>query len=165
MADQMGPGEEGHEGFKIFGMSVNQFSAAVAGFDAFNRALAKNAAEQKESESDIAEKHEKAAEKQSDAADAQKDASKAAKDALGSQGGMFDSLGNAFSNIGDSVREALMGAFGALKGVIMSLIDVIKSFAARFIIVFTAVNILTRVLEELIGRRARNSRFRYHFYT
>ena len=36
-----GPGEEAHEGFKVFGMSVNQFSLAVAGFDTLKNALDK----------------------------------------------------------------------------------------------------------------------------
>lgn len=160
----IGPGQEVNEGFKMFGMSVNQFSAAVAGADVLFKVLEQRtkARSQKENldrkkNEDIAKQQEEAADMQVEAAEINKDIAKKAEASSKSNQAtttkwqrMTAAFDKAVKSFGSVMKDTWTKSIDGFKGIIGDLAGVVKDFGARFIVVFTAVNILTRILTNLM---------------
>jgi hypothetical protein len=175
MADQFegtSPAEQTNLGFKMFGNSVNKFSAAVAGIDTMsqilNRQLKAAAKEQtitQTKDKSIAEQQNEAAQKQAEAADIHEELAKQAKNSAQKEAtttraqlNMFQrgalNFNNAVKSFSINAKSALGGGlrsmFDGLMGQIKDLASTITQFAGRFFVVFTLVNILTRTLQRLV---------------
>lgn len=170
----LGPGQEANEGFKMFGLSTNKFALAVATADfAINKlsktidAQARQSRAQVKEERDISKMQEEAAEMQLDAAEINEDVAKKAQSRaltetkVMSKWQKISSVFNrAVENFSSGAKDIWGKGISGFKDVIGELGSTIKDFAGRFVVIFTAVNILSRILTNLMDTRNLGSSLR-----